>query len=70
MSKEEYEDLLFQKAISLVLCGECRFYPYQKINFADDKLAIETYEHCYYMEADDFCSKGEFSPQTVKKEVR
>lgn len=58
MTEEEYKDLLFQKATSLVLCGECKHYPYQKI-FSDDKLCIETYEHCYCMREDDFCSKGE-----------
>lgn len=59
MTEEEYKDLLFQKATSLVLCGECKHYPYQSILFADDKLYMETYEHCYYMREDDFCSKGE-----------
>lgn len=63
MTKEEYEDLRFQKAISLVLCGECKHYPYQQRIFADDTLCIETYEHCYYMREDDFCSKGERNEQ-------
>lgn len=62
MTEEEYKDLLFQKATSLVLCAECKHYPYQRI-FADNKLCIETYEHCYYMKADDFCSKGERNEQ-------
>jgi len=63
MTEEEYKDLLFQKATSLVLCGECKHYPYQSRIFADDTLYIETYEHCYYMKADDFCSKGERNEQ-------
>ena len=60
MSQEELNELRFQKAISLVLCAECKHYPFQTM-FADDKMYIDTYEHCYYMKSDDFCSKGELN---------
>jgi hypothetical protein len=64
MTEEEYRELRFQKAISMVLCGECKHYPYQTL-YADDKCTIETYDHCFWMKADDYCSKGERNESSI-----
>ena len=60
----------------VVRCSECRSHVR---NMQIDRFDATDYSGddivCSYfmtdgMEADDFCSKGEFSPQTVKNKIR
>lgn len=41
----------------LITCKNCKYYPNNPRPYADDD-PIETFIHCQFMEANDFCSKG------------
>lgn len=41
----------------IIRCKDCKYNPNNPRPYADDD-PIETYIHCQFMEADDFCSKG------------
>ena len=51
MSDNEYNELRFEKAVSLTFCCECKYYGY--FGFCTYNGRMEA------MEMDDYCSKGE-----------
>lgn len=50
------------RGMEVVRCKECKHYGIFDVCTFNGR--------CEPMEADDFCSKGEFSLQTVKKDIR
>lgn len=66
---ENSRSVVMGRGLEVVRCKECKFLMTENekngIFYADDRVVI-----CKGLGENGFCSKGEFSPQTVKKDIR